>query len=665
MKITIYTLGVVAIATSTFFPVAAVANGGDVETTIEEIVVTATRSQFSLDTPAQVTTITAEEIRSSGATSLAQVLRNQGALVITDLFGDGSRPTVAVRGFGENAAQHALILVDGRRLNNFDIGAPDLNSVAIGDIERIEILEGSASTLYGDQAVGGVINIITQKRKGSSFAELSIGSYNYRQVQLTGNQQLSGGWSLSGSALHRETDNYRENNAATYINLSFTARHEADLHSQLVDLQVVDDYLETPGALFADEVAANRRQSTANFQDDFLEIKTTNLRFGFYGRVTDGWQYEIDATNRNANGRFLQSFATFQDTQVANQRRDVYTISPRLVGHFPGMFGTNLLVFGVDYEDSVYHLDSSQGTQDGDQMVTSVYGRWTEYLSEKISWAVGARIAKSRQTVIDSVAFGSPRFPVRTPIKENAIGGELGFRFSVFDSTEAYWRIERVYRFAKIDEYTASSSSELLRSTTGFSYEVGLDSQIGNTDLKLTLWQLDLEDEIALDPSARININLESTRRVGLTVAANIPLSRKASLSVGGSTLGAEVQSGKFTGKKVPLVASYNVRVAINLDWTGNVSSYIEWLEVGDKVSSGDFNNTFDEISSYQVLNVASSWNSGPHSVSARVNNVLDAEYSEFGAIGFREQPANNFFQDEAFQPAPEINGSISYRYTF
>jgi iron complex outermembrane receptor protein len=116
----------------------------------EEIIVTATRSEQNIiNTPSSIKVISAADIKTSGALHVVDVLRNQGGVQISGLFGDGSRATVSVRGFGGNAQANTLIMVDGRRLNNADLGNPDLNSISINSIERIEILRGSAGVLFG------------------------------------------------------------------------------------------------------------------------------------------------------------------------------------------------------------------------------------------------------------------------------------------------------------------------------------------------------------------------------------------------------------------------------------------------------------------------------------------------------------------------------------
>ena len=129
----------------------------------DEVVVTATRSeQLGVVTPTSISVVTAEDIALTGASSLTEVLRSQAGIQINDNIGNGSRASVTMRGFGSNNVNNILIVVDGRKLNNPTLEAPLLSSVALKDVERIEILQGSGGVLFGDQAVGGVINIITR-----------------------------------------------------------------------------------------------------------------------------------------------------------------------------------------------------------------------------------------------------------------------------------------------------------------------------------------------------------------------------------------------------------------------------------------------------------------------------------------------------------------------
>ena len=180
---------------------------------LSPVVVSATRSTQSLvTTPSSITIITSDDIENSGASNIAEVLNTQASIQLNDLFGNGSRVQVSMRGFADNAKSNVLILVDGRRLNNPDLAAPDLSGVALKDVKQIEIIHGSAGTRFGDQAVGGVINIITKTpEKYSAHAEVEIGSFNSKNLRGSISNKVDKlGYRLSVEKI--DTDNYRQHN---------------------------------------------------------------------------------------------------------------------------------------------------------------------------------------------------------------------------------------------------------------------------------------------------------------------------------------------------------------------------------------------------------------------------------------------------------------------
>ena len=120
---------------------------GAQEAALDFIVTAGRTAEDPASVPAQVTVISAAQIAESGASSLVQVLeRVPGVSFMPSMAGPGTE-TVSMRGFGENSFGRVLVLVDGVRQNNPDMKSINWNAVALSDIERIEVLDGSASVL--------------------------------------------------------------------------------------------------------------------------------------------------------------------------------------------------------------------------------------------------------------------------------------------------------------------------------------------------------------------------------------------------------------------------------------------------------------------------------------------------------------------------------------
>jgi len=179
---------------------------------LDEIVVTATRSERSIkDLSATVSIITREDIESSNAGIVLDLLRDLPGVFVgkREEFG---RADVSIRGMGNNGRK-IMVLVDGRPVKMGIFGCTITHSLPLDNVERIEVVRGPASVLYGSDALGGVVNIITRspKRKFEGDLKLSYGSHDTRQIlarfggraggfdyYLTGGRKLSDGHRPNG-----------------------------------------------------------------------------------------------------------------------------------------------------------------------------------------------------------------------------------------------------------------------------------------------------------------------------------------------------------------------------------------------------------------------------------------------------------------------------------
>jgi outer membrane cobalamin receptor len=143
---------------------------------LTEVVVTATRVESGLvDSPSFVTVITRKDIEESGATNLAGALAAQSGVVVNDNGAEGSPKTVSIRG---SSSAQVLVLLDGMRLNSSRDGTIDLATIPLEDVERVEVVRGGESVVYGTGAIGGVINVITRTAaKPGISLRLTNGSY--------------------------------------------------------------------------------------------------------------------------------------------------------------------------------------------------------------------------------------------------------------------------------------------------------------------------------------------------------------------------------------------------------------------------------------------------------------------------------------------------------
>lgn len=180
----------------------------DPTSTLDPVFVTAARqAQRASEVLSDISVIDAEELRRAGPNaSINDILARQPGIEIARRGGLGTDSSVFIRGSNNN---HALVLVDGMRLGSTTTGAPAWGFIPLEQVERIEIIRGSCSSLYGSDAIGGVIQIFTKRGEGplNVFAEAGYGSWNTSSL-AAGLSGSADGWRYNFQLAHKESDSY-------------------------------------------------------------------------------------------------------------------------------------------------------------------------------------------------------------------------------------------------------------------------------------------------------------------------------------------------------------------------------------------------------------------------------------------------------------------------
>jgi len=320
---------------------------------IPEVIVTATRSERD---PAEVgrgiTVITATDIQKSNYLNVGDLLAKQAGIY---LVGAGQNPGMTQSIFlrGSNSNQTA-ILIDGVRVTDPSAvnNALDLSELGLADIDRIEIVRGSHSTLYGTSAIGGVVNIITRKNSQPGFhpiAELQAGKFG-------------AGTSLFGQKLAL---NYGLNNGY-YINTEIDNQRINGLDATVDTITRADMY--------------NKRD-----QDDFKRLVLT----GKLGYRTEKWDVYGSYKNTDMQTDFDKRAYTDDDNATVNFRRHLFTygaaykVSPvtqvQYIGGYSRMFrettDDSSAVDAAGTSDQTYSSSGGQGSTTTDELQANFNGK--------------------------------------------------------------------------------------------------------------------------------------------------------------------------------------------------------------------------------------------------------------------------------------------------
>lgn len=259
---------------------------------LEQVVVTASRvEEKKKDVTANVTIIKEEEIKNSSAKDLGELLAEKGVGHIRKY--PGALTSVGIRGFrtethGNDLQGYVLVLVDGRRA-----GTGNVAKLLTKNIERIEIIRGPGSVLYGSAAVGGVINVITKRGEGkpSIFLDTMLGSYGYEEATLG----LSGKYDIldfSASFTKQKMDDYETAEGTQYHNTGYDSIENTSLNLG------VEFYPGQRVGIIYRNYTANEigipGYLSANDLDDYAHKKNWSVDFSYEGIASNmGLQWRL------------------------------------------------------------------------------------------------------------------------------------------------------------------------------------------------------------------------------------------------------------------------------------------------------------------------------------------------------------------------------------
>lgn len=265
------------------------------DTITEDVVVTASRTPQKIDDVlGDITVITEQQIRHAGPTSLVELLNAQPGVEVSQTGGIGKSSSIFLRGAN---ATHTLVLIDGMRVSSATTGTTSLENIPLGQIERVEILRGPASSLYGADAIGGVIQIFTKSAKGAPRLNAAIGAGTYGT--RIGEAGVSGriddtSFSLQASAIDTNGFSSVANRSAAtynpdddgYRNHSISgklAQHFGDNHEIGVNVLVSE------GKNFFDSGARTPLSNPRNRFDYRSEQTLSSYSIYSKNRFTDNW----------------------------------------------------------------------------------------------------------------------------------------------------------------------------------------------------------------------------------------------------------------------------------------------------------------------------------------------------------------------------------------
>ncbi|MGW7675008.1 TonB-dependent receptor [Shewanella sp. S23-S33] len=594
----------------------------------EHLVVIGRSDKTPLNIAANVNVIDAAAIEMSGATNLTDVLRGQSGIQISD---NNIGTSFAMRGFSASTAvNNTLILLDGRRLNNIDIAAPSLNAIPLNQVDRIEILSGSAGVLYGDQAVGGVINIVTKSPENTGGSvQLSGGSFDTYEGRGDVSGAINKDWRYFFTGSYNQGDNYRQHNANETGSILGRIQYKTATDSFFVETSYYDNDRENPGSLTEKQFKDDPRASSNKVE--YAHEMTTAARTGYQHQLNQNWALAADLDYSDTLVSSLNWGANSHNT------RSLLMFSPKALANYSTRQGELNLVTGLDISRGKADFDTM--ARSNVQQMQSAYLQATVPLSHTLSYVVGGRYARVTDELVDGNVY-----PNGMDLDENAHAFELGLNYRPTAEHRLYVRADDNFRFAKVDEQAYTSPGVFgLKPQTGRSYEAGWDWAVASQTLRVSLYRLDLEDEIVYDSSAvkpiggnfnGANVNADASRRYGTGADWDWQITKALQLGLEYNYTDAEFTDGANDGKELSWVAKHTGRGYVSMDFAEHFQVFAEAIYTGDRFIEGDNANQGDKLASYVLGNLALNYNRDAWLASLRIDNVFDKDYVSAGYYG-------------------------------
>ncbi|MEW6482950.1 MAG: TonB-dependent receptor [bacterium] len=573
----------------------------------EEIVVTASRSEEKVkEIPTSVTVITREEIERSGAERVIEALRGMPGLDIVETGVLGGIASCFLRGA---KSEHTLVMIDGVEVNDPISAGRGFNfaHLPLAGVERIEIVRGPQGILYGSDAIGGVINIITKKGEKPSFSSSAKGGqYNTYQerAEIGGraglldyafsvSRQDSGG--ISKAAEGTETDGYH---ATTILgNLGFSPSQQVragiSAYYNKADFDIDD------GASDDDPNYTSKSESLAI--KGGLEATPTlwlkekvDLSLHKVRREYEDGTDTIEPLNSSS------SWCEGKNTKVTWQQNLSREIEPLDIG----------LVSGIEYEKeegkSYYHSESE-------------WGPWTDEFKKKKETNTGYYLQGELKG--ENLAFWAglrlddhSRFGQKTTYKVSSLW--------VTEKTKIRANYATGFKAPSLYQLHSSYGDPNLKPDESIGYEIGIEQEIGERMLLgLTCFQNEFKNMIDFDHSSWKYKNIGQAETGGVEILFHIRPTSDLKVKVNYTYTQTE---DKDTGKE--LLRRPKQKAAFTLGYSlKNTHINLDCIYVGERKDIG-----YTILSPYTLVNLNTSYNLTDWlSLFLGVENIFGTEYEE------------------------------------
>jgi outer membrane receptor for ferrienterochelin and colicins len=517
------------------------------------MVVTGTRTPVALsDSIVAITVISSDDLDKTGASNVAEALDKSSVVKVSPA--SGHSPGIEMQGFG---SEHVLILINGQRVNGRVNGAIDLRRINTSNIEQIEIVQGPSSALYGSDALGGVVNIITSDEIFETNVRARVSSQGSAELAIQSGHQVTNNVSVSGSVTTAHTASYDLDDEQTGNNGPETDRYALDVNAKWE----VDNFAVNASVFHQYQDRLFESSTTGGGEVDVINV-IEESRVSIRPSTTRG---DLSIEGQLAYARYFDQYV--QDVHNtadgdADERTTDQLITLSIQASLP-VGQRHSLTAGV--ENHYESLSSERLADDSDRSRTGVYAqdRIDDFIVNNLQAAIGARYDGDTQ-------FGGKATPkislsYRLNSQLQLLGG-AGTGYRAPDFKQLYLLFTNASA-----GYVVEGNPDLIPEETE-SVNIGLGYKSGSWDVQTNAYYHDVENlietvEVAADTGRRFTYeNVSRAQIMGIDSSLGMIVNDELNVSLFYNYLDSE---NKETGEALSGRAEH--RGGVSMTWeSGN-----------------------------------------------------------------------------------------------
>jgi iron complex outermembrane receptor protein len=616
--------------------------------TLEPIRITSnTIETDELRAPYAVEVYTSREIEKSHANTIYDFFTTQNSLIISPNYNSPFAQKIDLHGYGsgDTGYQNIVVTLDGRRLNNIDLSPQILGSIPLNIIERIEILKGSGSVLYGDGANAAVINIITKKGNQNQLT-LSGGTYDTQNESL----YLSSLTSKYAASLHFDhydtqgirtidthagTDTQKSTNGG--ITLSFHPITAMEIFGS-ADFTRNDSFY--GGTMTLSEYRADPTQQGhvdygwgSGLESSTKTGQTTNIQTvtaGIRQDISSDVQFQLNASQEIKQTNFAYySSATPTLTTLNYQVHQLHASLDYDSGDFSAVLGGQATLGKRISEQSSYAAKNTT-TKNNEALYAS-----SQYRNGIHTFNIGGRYEKA------SFSFNDPSSNAQQ--NDALYSYELGYSSLINNEQSIFTHYGHGFQFPDIDRFfkTDFSVSPYVTSFNGLiapmqtdTYTLGYTYIDHSTKLKTSVYYVNLKNEIYYyenyPNTVYANTNIDKSHKCGFDFNYIRSLAETFTISTGYNYVKAIIDDEKidgkdFSGKELPGVSNHSVQATLTYLPNSNTSLSLGEIYRSQAYAQLDFGNDFKQKQdAYYSTNLTFNYTKENYEFFVKMNNLFD-----------------------------------------